>query len=317
MRLVASAEAENLHLSFIDIFKNPRLGDLAMIGSRAVDSRTNQQPLSPFSLLPQASGGSTDALMELSKQCCVHKHDVQDAYPASPLQEALLTLSIKQPGAYIAQHVLALDKSLDIAKIKNAWQKAVQEIDILRTRIAQLPSGEFFQVVLKEDAIKWQETTSLDEAEKTTVCIPTCPGDRLACYTIVQTSSRETYLVWTIHHALYDGWSINLILQRVEQLYQMGTSVLPLAPYTNFIQYLEGVDRDASKAFWKENLSNASPNQFPQLPVDASKKTHVGKSLSHNFKIGPMKHNDVTASNLIRAAWALLIAAYTDNDDVV
>jgi aryl carrier-like protein len=33
MRLVASAQAEQLQLSFIDIFKNPKLADLAKIGS--------------------------------------------------------------------------------------------------------------------------------------------------------------------------------------------------------------------------------------------------------------------------------------------
>jgi len=119
----------------------------------------------------------------------------------SPLQEAFIALSIKQRGAYVAQHILALAASVDLAKFKAAWDKAVQEIDLLRTRVAQLQSGTFLQTVLVEDPINWRETATLKEAEGEATTIPQHLGGKLAAYTIVRTTSNKRYFVWTLHHA--------------------------------------------------------------------------------------------------------------------
>ncbi|KAL6705717.1 hypothetical protein ACN47E_006506 [Coniothyrium glycines] len=316
MRLVASLQAESLNISFIDIFKNPKLADIADIATRAEKTITIEQPPTPFNLLPTGLIES-EVLIELSKQCAISKDGIQDAYPTSALQEALFTLSIKQPGAYIAQHILTLDKALEIDKLKAAWEQAVQDVDMLRTRITQLPSGEFLQVVLKEDSIQWQEAVSLDSVESEVLGIPIHLGAKLTTYTIVQTSAKERFFVWTIHHALYDGWSINLLLQRVQDLYQKGSSAMPQTPYTTFIKYLKGINTETSSKFWRKNLAGAAPYQFPQQihsPVD---QVSSGRSMSHNIKLEASKHADVTSSTLVRAVWALLISAHTNSDDVV
>ncbi|KAF1848737.1 nonribosomal peptide synthase [Cucurbitaria berberidis CBS 394.84] len=316
MRLVASAQAEHLELSFIDIFKNPKLADLARIGTRAENSYTLEKAIQPFELL-QPPLIKTEVMQEVAQQCRVPKDDIQDIFPTSPLQDALITLSIKQTGAYVAQHVLALPSPVDINKFKAAWEKLIQETDILRTRIAQMRSGAFVQVVPVDDTIIWQEVSSLHEAEKETAQIPSHLGGRLASYTIVRTLSNERFFVWTVHHSLYDGWSIYLMLQRVQQIYQTGSSKLTQTPYTKFIKYLMDAKKDASIKFWKECLAGATPFQFPQQSHSISERISEGQTLQHAIKLAPSRHADVTASNVIRAAWALLLSAYTGSDDVI
>jgi hypothetical protein len=200
MRLVTAAQAERMELSVIDIFKTPKLSDLAA-KVNVVDSNAQpEQGIERFSLL-QSPLARTHVLNELAEQCRISKDSIQDAYPLSPLQEAFIALSIKQRGAYVAQHILVLAPSVDLQKFKAAWDKTVQETDLLRTRIAQLQSGTFLQTVLVEDPISWRETATLKEAEEEATSMPEHLGGKLAAYTIVQTKSKKRYFVWTLHHA--------------------------------------------------------------------------------------------------------------------
>ncbi|RYN46813.1 Nonribosomal peptide synthetase dtxS1 [Alternaria tenuissima] len=316
MRLVAMAHTEQLELSFVDIFKNPKLSDLAKIGSRAGKSSQAEKVIQPFGLLPTSLTRS-EVTSEAVQQCRVSKDNLQDAYPTSSLQDALLTLSIKQAGAYVAQHVLALPKSLDMTKFKAAWQSAIQEIDILRTRIIQMPSGTFVQAVLKKDPIDWREAKSLKDAEGDATKIPSHLGGHLAAYTLVTTRYGERYFVWTLHHALYDGWSIYLMLQRVQQIYSKGASAMPQTPYARFVEYLCNNSVSDSNLYWKESLTGLNTYQFPQPSHATTNVPPNGQLFQHSMKIAHRKNADVTPANAIRAAWALLIAAYTGSDDVV
>ena len=316
MRLVAMAHTEQLELSFIDIFKNPKLSDLAKIGSRAGKSSQAEKVIQPFGLLPTSLARS-EVTSEAVQQCRVSKDNLQDAYPTSSLQDALLTLSIKQAGAYVAQHILALPKSLDMTKFKAAWQSAIQEIDILRTRIIQMPSGTFVQAVLKKDPINWREAKSLKDAEGDATKIPSHLGGHLAAYTLVTTRYGERYFVWTLHHALYDGWSIYLMLQRVQQIYSKGASAMPQTPYARFVEYLCNNSVTDSNLYWKESLTGLNAYQFPQPSHANTNVPPNGQLFQHSMKIAHRKNADVTPANAIRAAWALLVAAYTGSDDVV
>jgi amino acid adenylation domain-containing protein/non-ribosomal peptide synthase protein (TIGR01720 family) len=316
MRLVAAAQSENLDLSVVDIFTLPKLSELAAKCGSAVLQKVPEKVVVPFELLPSLVSKS-QAIDEVAQQCRVAKSQVQDVLPASPLQEALYTLSIKQSGAYVAQHVLELAATIDIGKLKSAWEKSVQEVDILRTRIVQLRSGEFLQAIFADAPISWHEAASLEEVEQEAKRMPEHIGAQLTSYTIVRTASGKDYLVWTIHHSLYDGWSIALMLQRVQQIYQTGRSGSPQTSYNKFIKYLSNIETGATQAYWKNSLAGVSAYQYPQQAHSAHDNAPVSQTLQHTMKIASQQRGDVTPSNRIRAAWALLLAAYTGSDDVV
>lgn len=163
----------------------------------------------------------------------------------------------------------------------------------------------------------WHETSTMEAADEQATKTPSHSGGRLSAYTLVHTSSNEHYLVWTIHHALYDGWSIPFMLQKVEKIYQTGMSGVPTVPYTRFIKYLQDSDMEASRKFWRDNLSGAAPYQFPQQPHSTSNTGPHGQVLQHTAKLSSHPHSDITPSTIIRAAWALLLSAYTGSEDVV
>lgn len=144
MRLVGLSRADGILLSVMDIFRNPRLCDMASICGVAEEEQSSE--LVPFSLLKHGES-IEDVVHELGEHCRVPREQIQDSYPCSLLQEGLITLSMKQQGAYVLQNVFLLPNNLDLERFKQAWQATLQEVDILRTRVVHMNSSSFLQVV--------------------------------------------------------------------------------------------------------------------------------------------------------------------------
>ena len=66
-------------------------------------------------------------------------------------------------------------------RFKLAWQKTVDEVDILRTRIVHLESGTFVQVVVKPEPISWKTAEKLEDVEA--VMLPIHNGAELTQFT--------------------------------------------------------------------------------------------------------------------------------------
>ncbi len=314
MRLVAAARKEGIVISVADVMKNPKLSDMAS-RLHSAGSLPSPRHLEAFSLLKTDEG-----IQQILEECLysygVDEQAIQDAYPASPLQEAFITLSTKQPGAYVAQNIYRLAPSVDIPRLKRAWQQVVDNLDILRTRIIQTGSGAFVQVVLKEQEIEWTTSHTVDSLSEYAFDIPAHNGGQLAAYEIVEEAiSGDRFFVWTIHHSVYDGWSMPLILDRLEQIYFEGASHLPAPPFASFIDYLGKTDPLKSRDFWRSRLSEVIPCHFPSEPRPDEEPNFL--ELCHSCPLPRITGSSSTTPTLIRAAWAILLSAYTHTEDVV
>ena len=316
MRLVAAARAEMILLSVLDIFRTPSLAEMAKTCSPLEEK--DQTALKQFGLL--ANVDSFDQLLdEILAQCRVEKHDLADAYPCSALQEGLITLSIKQPGAYVAHNVFRLPEAVDIGQFKGAWEKAVEEMDILRTRIVHTSISTFVQVVLKRESIEWCTADSTEDAINPAVQLPEHSGSPLMRFTIVDDSrGGDRYFVWSIHHALYDGWSMPRMLQTVEDIYFEDSPVLPKQPFSQFIKYLKSTDSQACDRFWKSKFDGLQSLQFPKISSLDADQDAQANTLKYTVRLPEMpKGTGFTLPTMIRAAWAILLSSHTESEDVV
>ena len=315
MKLVSLAHTEGVSVTVLNIFRSPKLSDLAMTCARLKNSASTT--LERFSLLKQ-DGSLEQTLDELANQCRIDRSCIQDAYPCSSLQEGLLTLSMKQPGAYVLKNVFRLPRNADVSRVQEAWQRTVDEIDILRTRIVHTKSSAFLQVVLARETIAWNMLGSLEEAEEESLEIPAFNGSSLSRYTIVDgIKSDNRYLVWSIHHAIYDGWSMPMMLKRFEANYRATGSGTPQVSYSRFIEYLCDTDAMASDEFWRTRLSETSAIRFPVINHSTSESNRQGKKLTHIARVSrDLANTGVTLPTLIRAAWAIVVATYTSCNDV-
>lgn len=313
MQLSGAARSQGIALTFANIFKYPILRDMAKVcGTAKTDI---QKDLKPFGLLE----GSVEAITnEAAALCRLDKHMIEDIYPPSTLQEGLITLSIKQPGAYVARNVFRLSSNLDVDKFQAAWQSVVDEVDTLRTRIVHTASSNFLQVVVKSRPIDWESAVDVNDLSSELTQLPAYNGGPLATFTLVESRfSPSRFFVLTIHHALYDGWSLPLVLKRVESAYFGRPSHFADVSYARYIQYLSKRDPEESRGFWRTQLADMSATAFPQIPRSLTKGSYEIRTVRYNANIPKASiGGDVTVSAAIRGTWAMLVAGHTGTDDV-
>ena len=316
MRLINAAYSEHIGLTVLTIFEKPTLSEMAKACTAlGVD---NQQTWKPFSLLNN-DDDFNETIDELAGACEIDRAMIQDAYPCSSLQEGFITLSIKHPGAYAARNAFRLGPDVDLDRFKAAWQKTVNELDILRTRIVHMRSSAFLQVVLQDQAITWHTAESLQDLYNSVLVLPEHNGSSLTKYSIVQSrDSTERIFVWAIHHALYDGWSMPMVLERVKSNYNQGFATAPIVSYARFIKYLLDNKPQTSDAFWKSKLAGSSPIHFPQAPRVDSEQSQNTQTLAYTANLSRnATGTEITISTIIRAAWAILMGTHTGSEDVV
>ncbi|KAL2826232.1 hypothetical protein BDW59DRAFT_161069 [Aspergillus cavernicola] len=310
MSLVSAAQAEGLSLSVAEIFQYPVLEDMLKCCQTSDDPIQSSQFLAPFTLLPD--GTNLDELLEeVANTCSIPKTSICDVYPCSALQEGLITASIQQAGAYVAHPVFQLSQDVDIPTFKAAWQKTINETEVLRTRILHTATANFVQVVIQPSPSDWARPAGL---------VATQVGGPLTGYTITDNGYSRSF-TWSIHHALYDGWSIPLILRRVEENYEMcrngaqHPSTDGMVPYSVFIDHLQKQDNSASDAFWRTYLANMSSPAFPATKNALSSSINASSRHYATATLVP-ERKDITLPAMIRAAWAIVLSVHTESADV-
>ncbi|MBE3049234.1 hypothetical protein IMZ48_43395, partial [Candidatus Bathyarchaeota archaeon] len=135
--------------------------------------------------------------------------------------------------------------------------------------------------------------------------------------------------VWTVHHALVDGWSESDIVTWVEEEYYKDPERrMDIPPYNRFIRYIDRQDEHLATDFWKNSLAGAPGPVFPPLPnpsyvpkvqrsnrVQHHMESHEEAELEHH--IPALEYNSATVATMIQAAWFILVGIYSNTSDVV
>ncbi|CEJ91933.1 hypothetical protein VHEMI07615 [[Torrubiella] hemipterigena] len=263
----------------------------------------------PFSLL-QTNIPQDDVINQASQLLSVDPSSVVDIMPATRLQEGLLALTSVDSAKYIQDFTFEIGSHVHLDKLQAAWREVARTHPILRTRLVSLPilgNHCLFQVVLDEPII-W-------EVQDTAAEPPTQPlmemGSRLSTFTV---NSQSRQLTWTAHHAVYDGWSMPLLLANVERAY-LGEPFVHLQPMSTFMKYLAEQDEDAERQYWKDALSETHGAHFP--PNKANKTAQPDQEISLHISDLKWKTTGFTLSSTLRAAWAIAVASATGSDEAL
>ncbi|KAK2671636.1 Polyketide synthase, phosphopantetheine-binding domain [Fusarium oxysporum f. sp. vasinfectum] len=235
MQLVTLARRSNIDLTVAGVFQKPSLLDMAE--SAVPLSKAPTTTYRPFSLL--SGEYSVNALRQtVADSARIEVGDVQDIYPCSALQEGLMALSTKEPGAYVAQLIYRLPADIDTIRFQKAWNIVVEAEPTLRTRIVHTEDAGFVQVVVAEEIPQWSAFASLSDADTIRCQLPLHNGGRLTNYGLVKRCYHD----------------------------DLSSTQLKGPDYSNFIKYLTDLDPNQDTDFWKSYLSNMSAQHFPRLP---------------------------------------------------
>lgn len=309
MRMVAAGRKMLLRMTVADVFRYPRMSDLAhhLEGQMDVD---DEEDVAAFALL----NGGVDAkrLNDLAAQCEVASIQIEDVYPCTPLQEGMMAITAQRPSAYTLQRVFRLVGHINTADFRAVWEKLVSYLPILRTRILPIANSSAVQVVIKE-AIQWHDSPSLQGYLTKDRETPMAYGTPLCRLAIVAERS-ERFLVWTMHHSIYDGWSSIKMFDLLQRLTK-GEPVPKAVALSRFANYLIKQDLEASQAFWRQQLEGVAMNKFPILP-DSSCQPHPAQKIEYRMERSRVA-GTVTTAIVLRAAWAMILAAHTGADETV
>ncbi|THZ03822.1 nonribosomal peptide synthase 11 [Aureobasidium pullulans] len=305
MRLVAAARTTGYTLTVAEIFQKPLLVDMAARMRSHIES---PEMLPAFTLLDQ----SVDK-QYLARVCNVDPSAIEDAYPCSPLQEAMMAGTMRWAWKFVTVGVTNLSEEIDVERLKRAWEKVSSMTPILRTRIVEHAGTGLLQVVVKAP-VQWSTYRKIEDIPDTPMGVND-PLLRFALIGVPKTDSRFI-LRTTIHHAIYDRWSASLVLEAVESVYRQQMAVPKSIPYKVFINHLmKDIDLDQANQFWTAYLSNLDAPQYPRLP-DPKYKPHQTGIQKHRISNIDWS-GDFTSSTLLRAAWTIVVSQYSGSQDVV
>ncbi|OQD71346.1 hypothetical protein PENPOL_c001G09802 [Penicillium polonicum] len=310
MQLVRAMSEIGLDLSGADILESMSLAELA---TRVRPKHRSSETIPPFALvMPDTSQKS---VLRIAQKTCklASVDEVEDFYPCTPLQEAMVALSAKSSVAtYVTRFVSRLPPSIDLDRLKMAWDAVYKHYPILRTRIVHAENSAW-QVVVST-AIAWDHRDTLDLYVKQDSDKSIQLGDPLIRLGIVSAGSTE-YFIFTIHHALYDGLSLPRVLQAVDCAY-LGQTIPRWKPFKTFVKYLANLDYQKAETFWRERLAGFSGVTFPSPPSNDYQPINI-LTKTQSVSLHVPSAVQVTMTTVIQLAWALTLGQYADSDDVV
>ena len=266
--------------------------------------------------------------------------DLETAYPLSPLQQGLLFHAAYDSSAdpYRVQLCLDIEGALDQPSMHEAWQRLLDRHESLRVAVIE-QDGVPLQIVRHGLALPWREEdwSALGEAAFQRRLAAFLDQDRaqgfdfasgpLLRVALLRRSASRWVMVLTNHHLVLDGWSLSVLLNELVALYSQqqdgGADILP-APraYRDYLTWLTRQDADAARAYWRQRLAGAAalPEVLDRPPGKPQGMAERRLTLSEEMVAelrGFVRRHGLTLGTLIHAAWAVVLAQYTGQKDVV
>lgn len=191
----------------------------------------------------------------------VNSEQAEKVLPCSPGQVYMLSAWQNSEGTdFYSTFEFRTSKSIDEIRLTQAWYSLCENSPILRTRFASTGNRQipFLQVALREsiNPVAWLSQPPSDgqlngDVTKPLVTLgvtvpnPHSPSD----------SARQS-LFLKIHHALYDGVSLNILIEQLQSLYCDPHAVSQSEPgFEDFLtQELTGSSQTSREEFWSEYL---------------------------------------------------------------
>jgi len=230
-----------------------------------------------------------------------------DVYPATPLQESVVSAHISK-GIYLYDRVFRIDRT-DVTRLKTAFEAVVREYPIYRTTFIQA-QGSYMQGVIKHFNLPWHvyKGMSVQEVQKLT------SEDKmeLSHPFIRALQVDDNFLIIRIHHALFDFWSSRFLFDDVAKAYE--NKPLPFRPSFNcFVREVLTINSTDSRDFWATYLQAVPSTKLETKSVAAFNSASLTLSLDIRSLATSAR---LTIGALAYASWALILWKHTGNQDI-
>ncbi|CAG0927432.1 partial arthrofactin-type cyclic lipopeptide synthetase C, partial [Thermoflexales bacterium] len=268
--------------------------------------------------------------------------------PLSFAQERLWFLDQLEPGnvAYNIPVAVRLQGRLDIAALEHSLSAIVQRHEILRTTFA-LHEEQPIQVIAPAEPVRLQQMdlADLPQTEREGQARQVIAEDVQRSFDLTHgpllralllgLNEQEHILLLNLHHIIYDGWSMGVLLPELTTLYRAfctgQPAALPELPiqYADYAiwqrQWLSGDTLAQQLAYWQQQFSGEIPTL--DLPTDRPRPPiQTFHGATHSFQVAPrltqqlltLSHEaGATLFMTLLAAFQTLLHRYTGQTDLV
>ncbi len=317
-------ETCKVELPLFSLFDAPTI-DLLAQGLQSGKWTQNQLPVLPLQAIPRDGN-----------------------LPVSFVQERLWFLDQLEPGnhAYNVAVGLRLKGNLNIAALERAFREIARRHESLRTTFAYRDSVLTQKIAAAESvSIETTDFSGLPENSESQLqgWLKTegqrpfdLAGGPLTRVRLARMSAADHVLLVVMHHTISDGWSLTILFQELESLYEAfaAKKSAPVFPplslqYADFAawkrQWMQGAVLEQELNFWKTKLKGA-PDAIV-LPVDRTgtetSNQRAGREILRLSKataeaIGQASHRqNSTAFVVLIAALSAALEKWTHQRDLV
>ncbi|MEW6732927.1 MAG: amino acid adenylation domain-containing protein, partial [Acidobacteriota bacterium] len=317
-------DAFGIELSLHTIFEFPTVAGLAAYITSTLDKA---QPSSSLSIQPAPRDGRL--------------------LPLSFSQERVWFIQQLDPTnkAYHAQAILRFTGTLNVKALTDSLNEIVRRHEIFRTTFPVIdahpvqiihPPQQFN--ILTVDL----ETLGISCEVELQKLIEACVEKNfdltilpLVNWTLFRLNQREHVLLHVEHHLVHDGWSFNVFLTELFELYRAFSADRPsplpdlTIQFADFAywqrQWLESAEAQAQLNYWKERLASIPP--LLELPTDHPRPTkqsflgetlRIGLPLNLTHSLIELSHKQsATLFMVLLAAFKVLLYRYSGQKDIL
>jgi amino acid adenylation domain-containing protein len=283
-------------------------------------------------------------MRESEKNGVVDLQEGRRRFSLTPMQKGMLYQALASPrSGYDVEHVIGtLNVPLDTSAFQRAWQRLVDRHVALRLRFSFDDGGNPYQFPVDDARIAvevsdWADRASEEQDRLLRVYLQEDRSrgfdprsDLLIRVAVFRLGESRYRFVWTWWHGVLDGRARLILLKELFSFYEAfrrGEDVdLPQPrPFTDFADWLDGVEIAAAEPFWRELLKG-----FDQpTPIAADRPAAAEESADfgdHELRLTeaeslPLRDfaakHGLTMNSLVQGAWALVLSMHTEQDDVV
>ncbi|KAL9109037.1 MAG: hypothetical protein Q9227_006277 [Pyrenula ochraceoflavens] len=188
--------------------------------------------------------------------------------PVTSSQEGMIAQMLSSGfEEYYNHDVLELLPGIEWDRVCKAWERVIQQNPILRTKFIAVEDLEcpisFAQVVTAPTVLEWEPVIIRQESELQDVINSVKNeakrsglGGAMLGLTPVRCKSKSL-LVVTAAHAIFDGWSMDLIFEDVAKYYD-GQPPFIRPSYVDFVEQILQANNPQNSNFWASQLSGVS-----------------------------------------------------------
>jgi tyrocidine synthetase-3 len=263
--------------------------------------------------------------------------------PLSINQKRLWLISRLQPDipSYILQVSYRLLGSVNIELFQKSLDILFQRHYIVFSIIKEINGEPYCDIVPSKVKISYIDNTGQPENEKGKLINELVSSDLSKPFNLgegplyrlylVKNASDEYFFHLSIHHIIFDGWSIGVMVNDLSEIYNNlingREAVLEelLFHQYDYAQWEAGIkDNKESIAFWEENMRGCSPvlnfpYDFPRKEQSTGRgsfeKVHLSVALSEKLRQISKEENSSLFTTMV-SVFGILMQKYSGEDDL-